>query len=54
MFDPCQVPFAGVLVRALPLNDVIALSPPLTVDEAAIGEIVKRLAVGLDTASEAV
>jgi L-2,4-diaminobutyrate transaminase len=45
---------AGVLVRALPLNDVIALSPPLTVDEATIGEIVKRLAVGLDTASGAV
>jgi len=44
---------AGVLVRALPLNDVIALSPPLTVDEATIGEIVTRLAVGLDTASRA-
>ncbi len=34
----------GVLVRALPLNDVIALSPPLTVDKATINEIVGRLA----------
>jgi len=34
----------GVLVRALPLNDVIALSPPLTVDRTTIDEMVSRLA----------
>jgi L-2,4-diaminobutyrate transaminase len=41
----------GVLVRALPLNDVIALSPPLTVDKETIREIVSRVGRAVITAS---
>jgi L-2,4-diaminobutyrate transaminase len=38
----------GVLVRALPVNDVVALSPPLIIDEHALEEIVGRLAVAVE------
>jgi L-2,4-diaminobutyrate transaminase len=38
----------GVLVRALPVNDVVALSPPLIIDEQALEEIVSRLAVAVN------
>jgi L-2,4-diaminobutyrate transaminase len=38
----------GVLVRALPTNDVIALSPPLVIDERALEEIVERLAIAVE------
>jgi L-2,4-diaminobutyrate transaminase len=38
----------GVLVRALPVNDVVALSPPLIIDERALEEIVGRLAVAVE------
>jgi L-2,4-diaminobutyrate transaminase len=38
----------GVLVRALPVNDVIALSPPLVIDEHALEEIVDRLAIAVE------
>ncbi len=40
----------GVLVRALPMNDVIALSPPLTIDEATIDQIAGRLAAAVSKA----
>jgi L-2,4-diaminobutyrate transaminase len=38
----------GVLVRALPVNDVVALSPPLIIDEHALEEIIDRLAVAVE------
>lgn len=41
----------GVLVRALPMNDVIALSPPLIIDEATIDQIAGRLAVAVSKAA---
>ncbi len=41
----------GVLVRALPMNDVIALSPPLIIDEATIDQITDRLAIAVSEAA---
>lgn len=38
----------GLLVRALPLNDVIALSPAFIVDTAAIEEIVTKLTAAVE------
>jgi L-2,4-diaminobutyrate transaminase len=38
----------GLLVRALPANDVIALSPPFIIDRPTIDEVARRLVAALD------
>jgi len=42
---------AGLVVRAIP-GDVIAICPPLIIDEAQIGELVSKLEQGLDKVAE--